>query len=59
MFSYGGYEFYNYFTQESSTYYGESHIIGISAGAYVGVGGQVSIGWNLDYIANKWITIWS
>ena len=59
MFSYGGYEFYNYFTQESSSNYGESHIIGISAEAYVGVGGQVSIGWNLDYIANKWNTIWS
>ncbi len=59
VFSYGGYEYYSYLTQESYSNYGEDHVIGLSAGAYFFVGGQASIGWNLDYIVNKWTEIWS
>lgn len=50
--------FYDYLSGQNIEHFGESHNIGLSAGAYVGVGGSISIGWNLDYMINRWSEIW-
>ena len=50
---------YNYLSGQNEEHSGESHNIGFSAGAYLGIGGSVGVSWNLDYIANRWVEIWS
>lgn len=45
-------------TGETTESYQDEHIIGLSASGYFVIGGGVRIGWDLDYIANKWVEIW-
>ena len=36
----------------------ESHVVGVSAGAFVGFGISAEVGWNIDYIAKRLEEIW-
>lgn len=50
--------FHDDISDEDITHTGETHNVGVGAGVYLGVGASINIGWNLDYVSNRWNDIW-
>lgn len=58
VYSTGYTDFESYVTGKHTTFCGDSHFVGFSAGVYVGAGASIQIGWDLDYYNNKVNEIW-
>ena len=58
VFSTGYEDFESYSTGEHTISCADSHLIGFSVGAYVGVGASAEVGWDLDYIVAEFNEIW-